>query len=58
MEGKKEGYGIWYTDEGIYSGQVLDNQPEGKGRMDYANGDNCTGEFRVRKDHMNSLLGR
>ncbi|GMI20412.1 hypothetical protein TrRE_jg10555, partial [Triparma retinervis] len=56
-EGQKQGYGIWYTDEGIYSGQVHNNQPEGKGRMDYANGDNLTGEFKVRKDHKNSLLG-
>lgn len=48
VEGKKEGYGVWYTDEGIYSGQIKDNQPQGKGRMDYANGDSHTGQFKVR----------
>ena len=56
-EGKKDGYGIWYTDEGIFSGQVKDNQPCGKGRMDYANGDSVTGEFRVSRGHKESVLG-
>ena len=56
-EGKKEGHGIWYTDEGIYSGQVKDDQPYGNGRMDYANGDSHTGEFKVRAGHRESLLG-
>ena len=56
-EGKKEGHCLWYNDEGIYSGQVKDDQPQGKGRMDYANGDSITGEFKVRAGHKNSLLG-
>ena len=56
-EGKKDGYGIWYTDEGIFSGQVKDNQPCGKGRMDYANGDSVTGAFSLSRGHKESLLG-
>jgi hypothetical protein len=57
QEGKKHGYGVWYTDEGIYTGQISHDQPVGKGRMDYANGDNLTGEFRVSRGHKESLLG-
>ena len=56
-EGKKDGHGVWYTDEGIYSGQVKDDQPYGKGRMDFANGDSHTGAFAVRSGHRESLLG-
>jgi hypothetical protein len=57
QEGKKHGYGVWYTDEGIYSGQIQHDQPAGKGRMDYANGDNLTGSFSVAEGHKESLLG-
>ena len=57
QEGKKHGYGVWYTDEGIYSGQIQHDQPVGKGRMDYANGDNLTGDFKVSQGHKDSLLG-
>ena len=48
---------MWYTDEGIYSGQISHDQPQGKGRMDYANGDNLTGQFLVASGHKESLLG-
>lgn len=43
--GKKNGYGIYITDEGVHSGTYENGFRKGHGRMDYADGTTIIGTF-------------
>jgi hypothetical protein len=43
--GKKQGYGIETTDQGVYAGEFSAGRRWGRGRMDYADGTTVVGNF-------------